>query len=86
MVITLQPAAARFEQGGEQLSRLVAVFRPGGLTQRLQLLVERLVGHAHPLGEAIADASRHFRRARLGERQAQDRIGVYALKQQTQHA
>ncbi len=81
-----QPAAGRFQHFGEQTPGIVARLRPGLLAQRLQVVEQVDLFHLHPGGQAIMDAVGHFRRARLGEGEAQDIFRPDPLQQQTEDA
>ena len=52
-----------------------------------ELFRQLCVAHAHPAGQHLVDAHGHFRRARLGEGEAQDLRGIGTrLQQQAEHA
>ena len=54
--------------------------------QRLQVEPQFALVHTHPHREPFVNAVRHFGSARLGEGDAQDRLGRYAVEHQPQHA
>ena len=69
--------------------RTGAVDQAGALPvepERVEIEPQLGMVHPHPRREAFVDAVRHFGRPRLGEGDAQHRVGRDAVEQQPQHA
>ena len=56
------------------------------LAQRDQVGGKAGAVHLHPGGQPVMDAIGHFRRARLGEGEAEDLFGAHPLQQQAEDA
>jgi hypothetical protein len=81
-----QATAGRFQHFGEQPPRLILHVGIMAFAQRDEVSGQRWSIQLHPGGEAIVDAVRHFRGARLGEGEAQNIFRPHPLKQQAEHA
>ena len=82
-----QPAARAIEHPGEQGTGALASFDRGIRTERLEFAEELGVFQPHPARQHRIDPRRHFRRARLGEGEAQDFGWIHTGTQQhAQHA
>ena len=80
-------AARAIEHRGKPAARALACVRIAWRADCLKMLGQRGIGQAHPVGQPFSDTLRHFRRACLGERQAQDLVGLHPrFQQQPQHA
>ena len=75
-------ATRRVEHAREQPPRVFQKLRSHAFTEVDEVGLEFARLHPHPRREAVADAIGHFRRARLGERQAQDRLRRRTLEEQ----
>lgn len=81
-----QAPTRRVENAREERPGPFAKLRRRDLAQRAQVGEQLGLGHPHPGGEAAIDPLRHLGSARLGEGEAQDRLGRDTREQQAEHA
>ncbi len=79
-------AARRLQHLGEQAPGPFPRGRTRIGSKRHEIGAELGILHPHPGRETRSDAVRHFRRAGLGESQAQDGLGIRPVQKQAQHA